>query len=330
VGLGALLTRNLVYDVTNTQSGATDTYTIVTDGGPGMYPDWSAGAYRGLLGIPAADQAMMLIAGLLGRVPWCGYRKVAGKRPVKLDPEPTILDYPAGSFEIPLRTWHGWAMDRMAHGNGIGLVAARTPDGWPSAYTPVSAEMVSVARAGQGWMPAGFAEGEIVWYIGGRYYHQYEVIHFKGPCKPGDLRGMGVLENHFATLDRSRKLDRQASDVDANAVPTGLLKSLKPGHHAGRGDRAQGCVARRPADPHGGRAEPLYRVRADQLVADRRAAAGSPAVHPDRMGQHLRYRLVVSSVVTLRRDLREIWRKRVWICCDTDDLVKWSWNSSRP
>jgi len=226
--LGPVLNRNLVYDVTNTQSGAHDTYTIVTDGGPGMYPDWSAGAYRGLLGIPAADQAMMLIAGLIGRVPWCGYRKVAGRRPVKLDPEPTILDYPAGSFEIPLRTWHGWAMDRMAHGNGVGLVAARTPDGWPSAYTPVSAEMVSVARAGQGWMPAGFAEGEIVWYIGGRYYHQYEVIHFKGPAKPGDLRGMGVLENHFATLDRSRKLDRQASDVDANAVPTGLLKSLNP------------------------------------------------------------------------------------------------------
>src|SRR4029450_9694826 len=57
-------------------------------------------------------------------------------------------------------------------------------------------------------------------------YHARDIIHFKGPCKPGDLRGMGVLENHFATLERSRKLDAAATAVDSAAVPPGLLRSL--------------------------------------------------------------------------------------------------------
>jgi phage portal protein BeeE len=228
MGLGALLTRNLVYQATNTVTGEQATYTVITDGRPGMYPDWSYGAYRGLLGIPAADAAMMLIAGLLGRVPWDGYRKVVGRRPVKLDPAPTILEAPAGSFEIPLRTWGNWAMDRIAHGNGVGLVASRSSDGWPTSYLPVSAEMAYVRRASGADVPNGFSTGEIVWAINGRQYHQSEVIHFKGPCRPGELRGWGILENHFRTLERSRKLDEQAGAVDSAAVPTGLLKSLNP------------------------------------------------------------------------------------------------------
>lgn len=228
MGLGALLTRNISYVATNTVTGESDTFTMITDGGPGMFPDWSYGAYRGLLGIPVADRAMTLAASLLSRVPWDAYRKVAGRRPVKLDPNPTILDAPAGSFEIPLRTWFGWAMDRMAHGNGVGLVASRGPDGWPTSYLPVDAEFCQVRRAGGADTPRGFGLGEIVWGINGREYHASDVIHFKGPSKPGALRGMGILENHFATMDRTRKLDSQAGAADASAVPTGLLKSLNP------------------------------------------------------------------------------------------------------
>lgn len=232
MGLGALvervLTRNVKYDVTNTLTGEQASFTVVTDGGPGMYPGWGYGAYRGLLGIPAADRAMSLIAGLGSQVHWQGFRRVAGRRPVALDPNPVVLDQPAGTFEIPMRTYYGWIMDRMAHGNGIGLVAARGLDGWPTSYLPVSAEFVQVKRVAENDPAPGFRVGEVAYLVNGRWYHDYEVIHFKGPAAPGGLRGMGVLENHFATLDRSRKLDQQAGAVDSSGVPTGLLKSLNP------------------------------------------------------------------------------------------------------
>lgn len=233
MGLGSLvekvLTRNIKYDVTNSQTGEQASFTIVTDGGPGMYPGWGYGAYRGLLGIPAADRAMTLIAGLLGQVTWQGYRRVSGRRPVKLDPNPMVLDQPAGTMEIPLRTYYGWAMDRMAHGNGIGLVASRGMDGWPTSFLPVGAESVGVKRVAQNDPEvSGFRVGEIAYRVNGRWYRAEDVIHFKGPSEPGALRGMGILENHFATLDRARKLDTQAGAVDSSGVPTGLLKSLNP------------------------------------------------------------------------------------------------------
>jgi phage portal protein BeeE len=67
-----------------------------------------------------------------------------------------------------------------------------------------------------------------VYAIGGRYYDSSEVIHVKGPCEPGALRGMGVLEYHLATLDLSAEQDRQAKNATGAGIPTGVLKSENP------------------------------------------------------------------------------------------------------
>jgi HK97 family phage portal protein len=235
MGLGKLLTRNLTYDVTDTQTGATDTFTLVTDGGPGMYAGWGDGPYRGGMGIPVAWRLALMISNQLGRVPWHSYRDVTGRPAVKLPPQP-LLTMPMGTTDTGLSVFRSWALDRLWHGNAIGVIAARSPLGYPTAAVPVSAEAVQMERfgiaqpysVGTTYIPPGFDRGEIGYLINGQWWHARDIIHYKGPCKPGELRGMGVLEAHFDAMTRSRALDRSATDVDGSAVPTGLLKSLNP------------------------------------------------------------------------------------------------------
>lgn len=235
MGLGKLLTRNVVYDSTNTVTGVQEQFTLVTDGGPGMYAGWGDGPYRGGMGIPAAWRLALLISNQLGRIPWQAYRSVADRPAVRLPDQP-LLTMPMGTQDTGLSVYRSWALDRLWHGNAIGVIAARSPLGYPTAAVPVSAESVQVERfgisgpwsTGTTWIPPGFERGEIGYLINGTWYHARDIIHFKGPCKPGDLRGMGVLEAHFDLMQRSRALDRSASNVDSSAVPTGLLKSLNP------------------------------------------------------------------------------------------------------
>jgi HK97 family phage portal protein len=227
MGLGKLLTRNIVYDVTNTQTGTTATHTIITDGGPGMFPMWGGGHYRGAMGIPAAWRLALLLSNQLGRIPWHAFREVAGRPPVKLAAQP-LLVAPAGTRDTALSVFRSWTLDRIWHGNAVGVIADRSPLGYATAVTPVNAEFVQVKLVAPNDPVVGFAPGEIAYLINGKWYHQSDVIHFKGPCAPGELRGLGVLEEHFSLMDRSRKLDASASAVDSGAVPTGLLRSLNP------------------------------------------------------------------------------------------------------
>jgi HK97 family phage portal protein len=228
MGLGRLFTRNINYDVTNSQTGEKATYTIITDGGPGMYPGWGYGDYRGGMSIPAAWRLSMLIANQLGRMPWQAYRDVTGRPPVRILPTPPLLTRPVGKLDSALGAFRSWGLDRLWHGNGIGVIAAWSDLGWPTAVTPVSAEFVQVKMVTVDDRQPGFAPGELAYLVNGRWYRQDEIIHFKGPTAPGGLRGMGILEEHFDAMDRSRKLDASASAVDSGAVPTGVLKSLNP------------------------------------------------------------------------------------------------------
>jgi HK97 family phage portal protein len=234
MGLGKLLERNLDYQVTDTQTGDQATYTLITDGGPGMYAGWGDGPYRGGMGIPAAWRLALLVANQLGRVPWDAYRKLADHPSVQLPDQP-LLTMPAGTTDTKLSVFRSWGLDRLWHGNAIGIIAMRSPLGYPTAVTPVSAENVQVKRfgsqapfPGQEWIPPGFVAGDLGYLIGNTWFHAEEIVHFKGPCKPGDLRGMGVLEAHFDLMSRSRKLGAAATAVDSAAVPTGLLRSLNP------------------------------------------------------------------------------------------------------
>jgi len=73
-------------------------------------------------------------------------------------------------------------------------------------------------------LPAGALE----YKIGNMSLASDEVIHIKGPCEPGALRGMGVLETHFNTINLSQEQQRQARSVSTAGVPTGVITSDNP------------------------------------------------------------------------------------------------------
>jgi HK97 family phage portal protein len=224
MGLGDLF-RSVNYTATDTVTGITENFVI--DGG--IVPDWSYGAYDGAMSLPGAWRAATLISDLVGQLPWHGYRDRAGKSAEKLSPTPTLLEYPAGTNDTAMTVYSSLALDLVWHGNAIAIVASRGRDGWPTGIQPVQAEMVRARRTTQADGFIGVPRGSVVYEIGSEVFAPYDVIHIKGPCRPGALRGLSVLENHLnKTLKLADEQSRQAQNLGSSGVPTGLLKSSDP------------------------------------------------------------------------------------------------------
>jgi HK97 family phage portal protein len=181
--------------------------------------------YRGGMEVPGAWRSAVLLSDLIGAVPWNAFRERAGQPIEKLDPTPPLLEQP--SFpDTRMTTFSSWALDLIWHGNAVGVIAARNRDGYPTATVPVAADQVGVRRAQRNDpVPTGLP----VYEVGGRKYGPEDVIHIKGPCQPGALRGFGVLEAHLVTLALARELSQQTRSVNKNhGVPTGLIKREDP------------------------------------------------------------------------------------------------------
>lgn len=190
---------------------------------------WGGGNYLRALGIPGVDRAVSLIADLLGGLPWDAYSQDGRNYAEKISPRPILLDQP-NPEEPRIATMSAWATDLVLHGNAVGVIAERDAVGLPTAVTPVPAFWVGVRRVdGQAYsvLPAGAIE----YQIGTRSFSADDVIHVKGPCEPGALRGYGVLEKHlngYGSLDLAAELGRQARNLGGSGVPTGVLKALSP------------------------------------------------------------------------------------------------------
>jgi len=223
MGLGRLLTRSTQYTATDTVTGASWSGYVVDNLGP----DWpSSSAYRGAMSIPGAWRASVLLAGLIGRLPWDAYRKFGGRPEEKLEPAPPLLEQP-NPPETRMSSFRSWGLDYLWDGNAVGIVAARSPLGWPTAAIPVPAKSVGVRRVPK-FDPSPIPAGGIEYAIGDMRLGAQDVIHVKGPCEPGDLRGMGVLENHLNTFTLAQEQSRQARSVSNHGVPTGVLESSNP------------------------------------------------------------------------------------------------------
>lgn len=222
MGLGRLLTRSTVYTATDTLTGLSATYTVVDNLAPD-FPTW--GTYRGAMTVPGAWRASLFIAGLLGRLPWDAWRQFRGMPEEKIDPRPPLLEQP-NPPETRLSSMRSMALDYLYHGNGVAVVAARS-QGWPTAMIPVPALSVSVRRVPR-FDPSPLPAGSIEYKVGEMVLGPQDVVHVKGPCEPGALRGMGVLENHLNTMSLAQDQARQARSVSNHGVPTGVLKSDNP------------------------------------------------------------------------------------------------------
>jgi len=219
MGLGRLFTRAAGERVPPPPS-ATAYFNRITDTSGPFSPLY---VYRGAMRIPGVYRAATLIADLIGSLPWQAFRERGGDL-VKINPAPSLLEQPSPP-DTRITTFSAWALDLVMEGNAVGVIAERDSNGTPTAVTPVPAKFVGVRLD---------EDGNIQYLIGEDRYSPYDVIHVKGWCPPGCLRGFGVLETHLyhcdgeGTLNLAAELQRQAKSVTHHGVPTGIINVENP------------------------------------------------------------------------------------------------------
>jgi len=226
MGLGKMLRPRSTPAQHNRYAGSG--FELIIDGTPGGVSGLSQiQQYRGAMSIPGAWRAAILISDLLGGVPWNAYDEMDAGHLEKVTPTPPLLAKPAPP-DNRMTTFSSWALDLVWHGNAVGVVAARDDLGYPTAVLPVPANWVGVRRVSEmDYSP--LPVGAIEYWIGGLSYAAHQIIHIKGPCAPGALRGFGVLEAHLnGTLDLAAELQAQARSISQHGVPTAVLKSDNP------------------------------------------------------------------------------------------------------
>lgn len=203
-----------------TEFAIIDGQQVFSDGG-------GPNTYRGGMAVPGAWRAALLLSDLLGSVPWHALRQRAGQPLEMLEPTPPLLEQPAPP-DPRMTTFSSWALDLIWEGNAVGIVAARNVEGWPTAAVPVPARMVGVRRVGAESL-SQLPVGAIEYRVGTLTFGSDQVIHIKGPCEPGAVRGLGVLEAHLSeTLALVKEQQRQARSISQHGVPTGVLKVTNP------------------------------------------------------------------------------------------------------
>lgn len=227
MGLGRLLNRSTQYQATDTVTGATSVFTVVD----GLAPDWPTYSYQGAMGIPGAWRAATLLSDLLGQIPWDAYRKVPqpGDVPpieILIEPRPMLLEQPTPP-DTRMSTFGSMALDLIWHGNALNVIASRDARGVPNGIIPVPANNVSVRRVTP-FASSPLPVGALEYKIGTLTLGSSDVIHIKGPCEPGAVRGLGVLETQLNTISLAREQQRQASGLATNGIPTGILKVDNP------------------------------------------------------------------------------------------------------
>ncbi|MGE3414187.1 MAG: phage portal protein [Dehalococcoidia bacterium] len=217
MGFAELFTRDTKYTATDTSTGQSQTFTIIDN----LAPDWDNAPYRGGMGIPGAWRCALLLSDLLASVPWHARRTRNGREEI-IDPTPPFLEQPHPP-DPRVVTLSSLALDLIWHGNAIALVASRNRDGWPTSYLPIPAEEVQVKRGAE-YDGTTLPVGAIAYRIGSRWYSADDVVHVKGPARPGALRGMGVLECHLnGSLTLASEQARQARSLQGSGIPTGVL-----------------------------------------------------------------------------------------------------------
>jgi phage portal protein BeeE len=194
------------------------------------FTPWQAGTYQGFLSIPGAWRASVLLSDLFAQMPFHSFRRdpSGGGAEVATARNALILDAPAASYEDPAVVFASWGMDYLFDGNSVGIYTGRNPtNGLPIAILPVPVSQVGV-REVEFQNPYGVLMSRKEYAIGGLVFDQADIFHVKGPCAPGALRGLGVLETQLGALTLARDLERQAAAISLHGVPTGLLKSTNP------------------------------------------------------------------------------------------------------
>lgn len=221
-GLGSLFTtRKIVEAARHSRSlGEFNTTFLASD--QGGYSD----GYRGFMSLPAAWRASTLIADLIGQLPWHAYRDKNGEPALLLEPTPIMLLDPSPP-RTRMEVFSSMALDLLWHGNGIAVITSRNAAGIPTSMLPIPACQVQITYLDGSTIYGHNGEllEPVIYRIGTWVGTAADVIHVKGPCQPGALRGLGVLETQVRTLSTSVEQERQASSIARHGVPTGVLQA---------------------------------------------------------------------------------------------------------
>jgi HK97 family phage portal protein len=183
--------------------------------------DWNL---RDALGLPGVWRARMLISQAIGGMPIGAWR-----HDVAVEPTPRLLAEPRPG-EDRAATVAAWVCDLLDHGNAFGVVTGWNAEGHPSSVEPWPATHVMVKsgpvyqRLDSSFQPIGDPLG------------RDDVFHAKGSCRPGALRGLGVLEAGLGAISRMNAEADYAARSFNSGTPSGLLTVKDPDLQAGTAD----------------------------------------------------------------------------------------------
>jgi HK97 family phage portal protein len=178
------------------------------------------------LAVPGVWRARMLISQAIGAMPLGAW-----KGSVAVEPLPTLLVEPTAG-EDRASTVAAWVCDLLDHGNAFGVVAYRNAEDKPTSILPWPATQVMVREGVIG--ADGKPTGPLYQLLDSSYQPigplltRYEVFHAKGTHRPGDLRGMGVLEAGLGAITRMGHEADYASRAFTSGTPSGLLRVKDP------------------------------------------------------------------------------------------------------
>jgi HK97 family phage portal protein len=170
--------------------------------GPVVWDTWSA------LRIPGVARATSIYSGSLKQAPMDAYR---GITPL---PRPRLLDQPDPN---QARSWFVQCNveDYLWNGNAVAWVTVYDKAGWPAAVTWLPSNWVAVAAP-----PHQYSQP--TYMVDGVELDRRRVIHVKrGADRWCPARGVGVIEQHLATLDRVAMEEEYERDaLRHSAVPS--------------------------------------------------------------------------------------------------------------
>jgi HK97 family phage portal protein len=171
---------------------------------------------RTAMRIPGVGKAVGVIAGQIMQAPMDAYKGVA---PLA---RPRLLEQPDPNES---RSWFVACQveDYLCEGNAVHYVTVRGPTGWPAAGVWIPAAWVSIAVTDRDWTNAKYL-------VGGVELERRNVVHVKRSAdRWNPARGVGVVEQHLASLDRvAMQEEYERRNLADGAVPSTAVITPNP------------------------------------------------------------------------------------------------------
>jgi HK97 family phage portal protein len=176
--------------------------------------DWS------VMGIPAAWRCAVLVSDSIASLPMFAYSESDDGEEAKITPTPPVLMDP-----WPMISYHDWVFgvvwSLLLRGDAFALPAYPDPaTGYPRQWVLLNPDEV--------WVDLG-PDNLPRYSVGDMELGPAEILHIRGVCPPGSVRGIGVIEAHRRGFTALLAMDAYAIDSYTTAgVPSGVVTVDRP------------------------------------------------------------------------------------------------------